>query len=443
MSPAREFAFAVLLEVEERGGYASELLHAPRSRQLAPADRRLATELVLGVLRWRGQLDFLIARAARRPVAAISPRALIALRLGAYQLRFLSRIPVSAAVHESVELAKAEGKGQAGFVNAVLRHLPRQPVTGLLATELDLSRHREAEFSHPAWLLERWSQNFSPDAVARIAEYDNQPAPVAIRLVEGAPLPEAITVAPGRLLARALRVTAGDVTKTAAYREHRVWIQDEASQLIAYLLQPWNGRHILDACAAPGAKASLLHSLAPGAAMVALERHPKRAQLLRNLLDSPEVSVIVADAAKPWPIRLPGDGFDRILVDAPCTGTGTLARNPEIRWRLQPDDPARLAQLQGAILQQAVAALAPGGRCVYSVCSVEPEEGPEVVAAVLAANPHLHLVPAGEVLEGLRRAGHLALEADAAALAHDGYFRVLPGQAATDGFFAGIVQRVG
>src|SRR6185312_10582283 len=346
MTPARQLAFAVLQAVETAGGYAGELLHSPRSRGLSPADRRLATELVMGVLRWRAQLDYVIERAARRPAAKIAPEALTALRLGAYQLRFLSRIPANAAVNESVDLAKAAEPHLAGFVNAVLRHLPRDPVAALLAAEPDLRRRREVEFSHPAWLLERWSRHLGPEAAAAIAEYDNQPPPTAAWL-DGAAVPEGVALAPGRLLTSAHRVVSGDVVHTAAFQSGAIWLQDEASQLVAHLLEPGAGDTMLDACAAPGGKAALLLRLAPRGRVVALELHGKRARLLRRRIPDPRLAVIGADATRPLPVS---GGFDRILVDAPCTGTGTLARNPEIRWRLAPGDPARLAALQTTIL---------------------------------------------------------------------------------------------
>ncbi|HUX66463.1 MAG TPA: transcription antitermination factor NusB [Terriglobales bacterium] len=437
MSPARQLARDVLLAVEERGGYASDLLHSPLARGLSPADLRLATEIVMGVLRWRAQLDFVLERAARRPVARMQPAARVALRIGAYQLRFLSRIPASAAVNESVALAKASDPRLGGFVNAVLRHLPAEPVEALLAPESDLRRRREVEFSHPAWLLERWSRAYSPATADRIAEFNNQPPPTAFRLAPGAALPTGLAATPGLLLASALRATSGDLTHTPAFRAHQLWIQDEASQLIPYLLEPQSRDRILDACAAPGAKTALLQALAPAATLVALERHLHRARLLRRLLPSLPL-LLVADASRPLPLR---GQFDRILVDAPCTGTGTLARNPEIRWRLDPADPARLAQLQLAILRQALARLRPAGRCVYSVCSIESEEGPGVVAAVLAADSSLSLLPAANVLASLAAAHHLAPGLDPASLTAGAFLRILPGQHATDGFFAAILQR--
>lgn len=433
VSPARQLARDVLLAVEA-GGYAADLLHSQRARGLSLADRRLATELVMGVLRWRGQLDFVIAGAARRAIENIPLLPRTALRLGAYQLRFLDRIPAMAAVHESVEMAKADSPRAAGFVNAVLRHLPRAPMAALVATETDLRRRREAEFSHPAWLLERWSRHFGPRAAAAIAEYNNQPPPVAC-WPPPAPVPAGITLAPGQLLRSAARIAAGDVTKLEAFRQGRLWVQDEASQLIACLLAPEPFDRVLDACAAPGGKTARLAALAPTAAIVALERHPRRAALLHRRLRG-VAQVVAADAAAPLPLR---GGFDRILVDAPCTGTGTLARNPEIRWRLEPTDPARLGQLQLRLLRRTAAALEPGGRLVYSVCSLEPEEGPQVVQALLAEDRGLELLPAAAVLTSLRVTGELLAAPEA--LTDGDWLRLLPGAFASDGFFAAVLRR--
>ena len=443
ISPARQLAREVLTAVELDGGYASELLRSSRAAALGLADRRLATEIAMGVLRWRAQLDYVIERAARRPAARIAPPAVTALRMGVYQLRFLSRVPASAAVHESVEMVKQEHPRLAGFVNAVLRHASREPMAALLAEEPDPARRRAIEFSHPLWLLERWGRNYGAAAADGIAEFDNDVPPVAMRLpageAPGAELTEALTLAPGRLLASALRVTAGDVTKTAAFASGRLLAQDEASQLMAYLLEPGRRDHILDACAAPGGKTAILAELAPEGLVAAVELHPRRARQLGRRLEGrgERVRVVVADASRRLPFR--PASFDRVLVDAPCTGTGTLARNPEIRWRLAAGDPARLARLQGAILDRTVEALRPGGRLVYSVCSIEPEEGPEVIAALLARQAGLSLVPVAGVLASLRAAGQLI--ADPAGLCAGPYLRILPGGFATDGFFAAVLER--
>lgn len=448
ISPARQLALDVLLAVDERGGYASDLLHSStsRGRDLSPPDRRLATELVMGVLRWRAQLDGVLARGAHRPHARLAASVRAALRLGAYQLRFLDRIPPMAAVHESVEMVKASAPAATGFVNAMLRRAAREagePIEALLAAELDPIRRREIIFSHPAWLLDRWSRHYGVETADAIAEFNNRAPVAAVRPAGGAALADlaaGIQLRPGRLLRAAWRVASGDPTKSDAYRQGQLRLQDEASQLVAYLLEPSPRHRILDACAAPGGKTELIASLAPGASLVAVELHGQRARRLRLLLAAQTgVHVVGADASRPLPFRRQ---FDRILVDAPCTGTGTLARNPEIKWRLQPTDPARMAELQTTILRQSLAALAPGGRLVYSVCSIEPEEGPGVINAALAADSSLSLVPATNVLRSLSGAGHLALDPPpAAALTAGGFLRLLPGTMETDGFFAAILER--
>lgn len=436
ISPARQLARDVLLAVEQREAYAGDLLHSSLGRGLKPADQGLATELVLGVLRRREQLDFLIQRSAHRPVARLAPLVRTALRLGLYQLRFLNRIPARAAVHESVEMAKAGAPHAAPFVNAVLRRgalEAAEPLAALLAGEPDLARRRAVEFSHPAWLLERWSANYSPEAAAAIAEHNNRAPLASFWMRDGLPPPE-LEPAPGVLLRSAWRVMAGDATRTEAFRERRLFLQDEASQLIPFLLQPEAGQRVLDVGAAPGGKTARLEAMAPDAVLVGVELHLHRARLVRQRLQR-RVGVIVADATRRLPLR---GKFDRILLDAPCTGTGTLDRNPEIRWRLQPGDPARLARTQLAMLNRSAAVLAPGGRLVYSVCSIEPEEGAAVVEAFLAQHRNWRLRPVAAALHAL--SANRTLQPDLPELAAGPYLRLLPGSAGTAGFFAAILE---
>ncbi|MGH9518901.1 MAG: transcription antitermination factor NusB [Terriglobales bacterium] len=436
ISPARQLARDVLLAVEQREAYASDLLHSSLGRGLKPADQALATELVLGVLRWREQLDYLIQRSAHRPVARLAPLVRTALRLGLYQLRFLDRIPARAAVHESVEMTKEGAPHAAAFVNAVLRRgagEAAEPMAAILAAEPEPARRCAVEFSHPAWLLERWSANFSPEAAAAIAEHNNRAPQPSFWLRAGEPPPE-LELAPGTLLRSAWRVSAGDATRTEAFRERRLFLQDEASQLIPFLLQAQAGQSILDLGAAPGGKTARLEAMVPGANLVGVELHLHRARLLRQRLQR-LVSVVVADGTRRLPFR---GKFDRILLDAPCTGTGTLDRNPEIRWRLQPGDPGRLARTQSAMLARAAAALAPGGRLVYSVCSIEPEEGAEVVEAFLVQHKGWRLRPAAEVVAALRSGG--VLQPDLPELTAGPWLRIIPGSAGTAGFFAAILE---
>jgi 16S rRNA (cytosine967-C5)-methyltransferase len=238
------------------------------------------------------------------------------------------------------------------------------------------------------------------------------------------------------LLATARIVTSGDVRQTQAYREGRVFIQDEASQLVAALVG--KGSRLLDCCAAPGSKTAALASRNPAAEIVAAELHPHRAELLRQRVRAPNVQVIAADA-----LHLPLRGeFDRVLADVPCSGTGTLARNPEIKWRLKPEDLPELHKKQVALLEAALQQLAPGGRAVYSTCSLEPEENRAVVEEVLASNRQYRLLDCGVELEHLHAAGELALD-DFASLLSGPYLRTLPGVHPCDGFFAAMIERKG
>ncbi|MGC8761370.1 MAG: transcription antitermination factor NusB [Bryobacteraceae bacterium] len=323
MSPARRTAFEVLAMVER--GAKSDAALIVKTKELEARDAGLATQIVYGVLRRRAQLDWLIGQASARPPEKLDAAVLRALRMGAFQLRFLDRVPAHAAVAESVELVRRAGLGwAAGFVNAVLRRLPSLPAKW---------PSEEIEYSTPAWLLERWKRRLGPELALAAARYGLEEPPAAER--GGRPM-------------------------------------DEGSQAIVPLLELRPGELFLDVCAAPGNKT--LQALEARVRAVACDVSLKR---LRNFLaPCPRVA---ADAATGLPF---GAVFDRILVDAPCTGTGTLARNPEIRWRVTPEEILRQAARQEAILREALRCLKPGGRLVYSTCSLEAEENEDVVARV-------------------------------------------------------------
>ncbi|HVP53465.1 MAG TPA: 16S rRNA (cytosine(967)-C(5))-methyltransferase RsmB [Candidatus Eisenbacteria bacterium] len=439
VSPARAAAFDILLRVEQRDAFASELLHSERLDKLTVPDRALTTELVMGVLRWRSRLDQSIAENCSRPLAKLDPEVLLALRIAAYQLLFLSRIPARAAIHESVDLVKRARKSSAApFANAVLRKLahmeplPPRDNAALSAAQL------AADFAHPAWLVERWVSQYGIEAASAICRHDQRVPATSIRIENDDVAHElkavGVTLAPGALLNAARVVTGGDVTQTRAYRESRVFIQDEASQLVALLVG--RGSRLLDCCAAPGGKTAVLAARNPTAEIVAAEIHPHRAELLRRRIRAENVRVIAADA-RHLPLR--GE-FDRVLADVPCSGTGTLARNPEIKWRLKPEDMPALHAKQVAILEAALQQLAPGGRAVYSTCSLEPEENEAVVAEVLRADMPFALFDCRSELETLRAAGHLRLN-DVGELLSGPYLRTLPAIHPCDGFFAAILER--
>ncbi len=434
-SPARTAAFHILLRVKEHDAYASELLHSELLEKLGPADRGLCTEIVYGVLRWQSSLDSAISEVADKAIKSMDPEVVIALRIAAYQIRFLDRVPARAAVNESVELVKAARKRSAvGFANAVLRKLVSTPPATRAQTPAEDLAQRLA---HPQWLVVRWMEKFGAAATEKICEYD-QAVPTTILRLQGATTEElqaeGVETTPGELVTSALRMAAGDITGTRAYRENRVYIQDEASQLVALLVG--SGRKILDCCAAPGSKTAVLASRNPEAHIIAAEIHPHRARLLQERVHAENVEVLTADATA---LNL-GPEFDRILADVPCSGTGTLARNPEIKWKLKKSDLADLHTRQVAILSAALRHLAPGGRAVYSTCSLETEENSAVVEELLQTHPGLRLVPCAQELENLRASGEFVW-GDIASMIRGAYLRTLPGVHPCDGFFAAIIER--
>src|SRR5215831_5202435 len=391
-SPSRAAAFDILLRVERENSYASELLHSATYEKLSRPDHALATELVLGVLRWRLRIDDEIATAVSQPLKKLDLEVLTALRLAVYQFGFLDRIPPRAALNESVELVKrARKRSAAPFVNAVLRKLSlSEPLCAPVANSSSPEEIANV-WAHPEWLVERWTNDYGKVATEKICRYNQSTPKTTVRLrdlnAESELTTEGISLAPGAFLSSARRLESGDITRTKAFRERRVVIQDEGSQLVATLVGRVEKKdaRILDCCAAPGGKTLSISDNNPSAAITAVEIHPHRARLMQKLLgrnDSPRIKILAADATN-LPVSVK---FDRILVDVPCSGTGTLARNPEIKWRLKPEDLPELHDRQLAILRSALAHLARGGRLVYSTCSLEREENENVIEQLLAEN---------------------------------------------------------
>ncbi|HEY1802109.1 MAG TPA: 16S rRNA (cytosine(967)-C(5))-methyltransferase RsmB [Terriglobales bacterium] len=438
-SAARSAAFDILLAVEKKGAYASELLHSQSYAKLSPVDHGLATEIVMGVLRWRSLLDSEITAHSSHDLAKLDAEVLIALRMGSYQLRFLERVPARAAVHESVELIKrARKRSAAPFANAVLRKIQKESRVAADIPESKTAEDLATASAHPAWLVDRWAQRFGFDAARAICQHDQRVPETAIHLADDSSgkdlLVEGIELASGRLLASARSVKSGDITKTRTFLAGRVAIQDEASQLIALLVG--KGTQILDCCAAPGGKTRVLAERNPQAKILALELHPHRARLLKKMVPHKHVEVVTADA-----VHFSSDRqFDRILVDAPCSGTGTLARNPEIKWRLTAADLQDLQSRQRAILQAAMKQLAPGGKLVYSTCSLEDEENSTVVEGALSQHPTFRLMDCSEELRRLKDERELVWP-DLASLLHGPYLRTIPGVHPCDGFFAAVLTR--
>jgi 16S rRNA (cytosine967-C5)-methyltransferase len=449
ISPARKAAFEILLAVERGRGHSDELLRGAAMTGLSDADRHLATTLVLGVLRWQIRLDHAIRPLLKRPNAKLDDEVLIALRLGTFQLMHLDRVPAHAAIDESVELAKLAGhRFASGMVNAVLRRLRGAPgsepldkgVAGLALAQ-----------AHPLWMVDRWANFYGMETARAICRHGQTQPPLSIRLErtqDDAELAEAgIQLEPGSLLTHARIVKSGDVAATKAFRSGRVRIQDEGSQLIGEIAGARVDLHqiqenILDLCAAPGGKTLILAERNPKAHIVACEASAKRFEPLRERLTryADRIECRHGDATGLCEESI----YNLVLADVPCSGTGTLGRNPEIRHRLKLEDLARQAERQRAILKAAIRAATPGGHIVYSTCSLEPEENEQVISAVLAETTDASQVSLAPRIEALLCTGILTANGAEhlhASLTPEGALRLLPGALPTDGFFVALIER--
>ncbi|HUN83859.1 MAG TPA: transcription antitermination factor NusB [Terracidiphilus sp.] len=447
ISPARRAAFQILMAVERGSAHADDLLRAPTVSSLSDADRNLTTALVMGVLRWQLRLDHQVKGLLRKPGAKLDTEVLIALRIGTFQLQHMDRIPAHAAIDESVELARQAGHHYASrMVNSVLRKLA---AAGSTEFPKETAGELAMEWAHPAWMVERWAKFYGIEAARMICRYGQSQPAQSVRVKEAAVEEEfaqaGIVLDPGELLAAARIVVSGDIAATAAFLEGRVRLQDEGSQLVAELAGGYPKQKvekILDACAAPGGKTLILAERNPGARIVACERSPQRLAALRNRLAAfgARIECRLADAS-----ALEEESeFDLVLADVPCSGTGTLGRNPEIRHRLALEDFPRQAERQEGIFEAALRAVRPGGCVVYSTCSLEPEENEDVVASVLKRTPNSKVIPVLNRLVQLRSAGVLTesgAERLRQCLTPEGYLRLMPGAFRGDGFFIAMVER--
>ncbi len=398
----------------------------------------------MGVLRWRGELDFQIERLSGKPIRYFDVEIATILRMGVYQIGFLKKVPKSAAVNEAAELAKsARKKSAAGLVNAVLRKCEpgRRAQSFGKAVAPDLLE--AARRSLPLWLLQRWEARFGSDSANSLALASASAPRLTLRVGVGererfrkAFADEGIRSEFGRYSDSAIYVVSGNVRTSRPVLEGRAVIQDEASQLVAQLLAPQPGERVLDLCAAPGIKTSQLAATLGTGTIVACDRSGARLRTMAKLMghwfpSGVRLLLVRLDAAKDLPFA---GQFGRILVDAPCSGTGTLSRNPEIKCRLQECDLARLAKQQQEILKNALKHLAPGGRLVYATCSLEPEENEQVVEAVLQQDPSCRLSTAREISLEYPNLSSL--------LDSRGYLRTRPDLHSMDGFFAAVIVRL-
>ncbi len=405
VSAARRVAFEILMLVEAGKGHSDDLLRGPRMEELSEADKHLATALVMGVLRWQIALDAGVRRFLERPDQKIAEPVAMALRMGAFQLLHMDRIPAHAALSESVELCRAAGQPHAtGMVNAILRKVATAPKPKEKVFELPAAFAER--LGHPAWLVERWVKAYGRAAALKICEADQQePGRGGLFVESGEGLPE---IDDGSRLVAEIAAAAAPAVEGRALR---VW----------------------DCCAAPGGKTLVMAARLAGAEVLATDVSAKRLAAMQGRLRrypyAAEVKTAVIDAAKA-PASV-GE-FDLILCDVPCSGTGTLGRNPEIRLRLQPEELARQAARQQMILSSALKRLAVGGRLVYSTCSLEPEECEAVVSAVASGYRRVDISELVGKVSGL---------VSTEGLVTDGVLRTLPGVCDCDGFYAVVLER--
>jgi 16S rRNA (cytosine967-C5)-methyltransferase len=423
IAPARKAAFQLLLELRRKPELHSDLLlRTNRVEALSPLDRNLATTLVMGVVRWQLVLQQRIREVLTRGKGHLADPVQVSLELGALQLLLLDRIPAHAAIFESVELVRQSGNPYAvGLANAVLRKLSQAPKL----------QEADASAAHPSWMVERWVGAYGPEAAAAICRYDQLPPPTTIRLTSPDAEP-GLQLEPGSFVTRAWRLAGAE---PAGLR-----MQDEGSQLIAELAG--RGTAILDCCAAPGGKTAILAERNPAATITACDISPQRLKAMQAWIAGRPGNICyrVLDATE-----LPFQAeFDLVLCDAPCSGTGTLARNPEIRHRITLDDFARQHQRQVRLLSSAMRSLSEGGRLIYSTCSLEGEENEAVVVEALENQRGFRLLPWRPQVRALERDGVL-LPATADRLFPNGhsddFLRLLPGAYQGDGFFAACLTR--
>lgn len=443
----RWLASDILLNVDTRKAFADILLDQRiRNKALAERDRALLTELVYGTLRWRGTIDARLRPQLRRPLAETDPFIRNLLRVTLYQLLFLDKIPDYAAVNEAVQIAKMHrGEKIAGFVNGALRNLLRhKDETAASPTTGDSIAASAEECSHPEWLVKKWYEFFGRQAAKALMRANNERAPLVLRvntlkndrktfldLLEKGGIAAVAT----RWSPQGVWVQSGPaVDELPGFHQGLFQVQSEASQLVAHLLAPRPGERVFDACAAPGGKATHIAELMNDTGEVtALDLSARGIEKIREnsaRLGLTSIRALRGDASRDLPESF-RSYFDRVLIDAPCSGLGTLRSNPEIKWHRNQSDVERLSGLQAKIVDRAASCLKPGGIMVYSTCTLTREENEQVVESFLETHRQFELQDA---------AGYLPEQAKP--MVQRSYFMALPHCHNTDGFFAARMRKV-
>jgi 16S rRNA (cytosine967-C5)-methyltransferase len=449
IGPARIAVYDMLMAVSAGRADLPSAIAAARAGLHDDRDRALAAEIAAGVQRWRGALDHLIVQFSKRSIARLDVEIVEILRLSAYQLLYLTRVPAAAVVDDAVNLAKRAGKTSAsGLVNAVLRAISRArmalPLPPRPADPIDREaalQYLSITLSHPRWLVERWYDRAGFDATERWLQFDNAAAPLTLRANRLRVTPaelvdrlkaERVAVSAGAWAPDALIVNEGHPLRGPGLENGWFVVQDEASQLVALLAGDDPGPRVLDTCASPGGKTTAIAAAAGADGwIVACDVRDRRIDLLRRTIaasGASNVRIVQADLLQPLPF---GARFECVLVDAPCSGLGTLRRDPDIRWRRREGDLALLADAQLVMLQHAAGAVAAGGRLVYATCSSEPEEN-EAVAERFLRSTH-----GFEPLD----ARVAAPQMPAAVVDASGHLRTLPYVHGLEAFFGAVFRR--
>ncbi|MGB0562239.1 MAG: 16S rRNA (cytosine(967)-C(5))-methyltransferase [Spirulinaceae cyanobacterium] len=439
---ARWLAYQALWQISRKNAYTDvaidRVLPAHASSEFQTRDRAFVTELVYGIVRRQRTLDTLIEQLGKRPAAQQPPKLRLVLQLGLYQLRYLDQIPDSAAVNTSVELAKQlKLQRLAGVVNGVLRQYLRQAQNNqeILQLPSEPVTRLGIQYSFPDWLVAQWLQDYGPAATAQLCAGFNQPAPLDLRInplqttrsqLQAELETAGVRSQPLAAAPQALRLlnSPGAIPQLPGFQAGHWTVQDSSAQLVSHLLDPQPGETVIDACAAPGGKTTHLAELMQNQGqIIAGDRNRQRLQKVRENAKRLGLTIIqthLGDSSQFVPEQT---GADRVLLDVPCSGLGTLHRHPDIRWRQTPETITDLTQLQSQLLQQGSTWLKPGGRLVYATCTLSPPENEHVIQQFLAQHPDWQIwrPPAESFLQPF--------------VQHEGWLKVLPHEHNMDGFF--------
>lgn len=450
MNDPRIIAIRILVEADKAGSTLDQAIdrHAGRLAELSKRDRALANTIVFGTLRWRQQLDRVIADCSTRALETIGPEALFALRTGLYQIIYLERIPVSAAVNTAVNaVKKLSNKGAASFVNAVLRKASaRHAAMPLPDRNRDPDAYISARCSLPLWLVRKWTQRYGTEATIALGDAINSVPPITLRantlktdretlkgMLEG----QCGSLAFTEHSPVGLSMVSPEIPihETEAFKQGLFQVQDEAAQMVAFLLAPRPGEHVLDACAGLGGKTGHIAQIMNNqGSITAADTSPVKLSHLDNDMKRLGITIVSTRALDLLDAGLKKETghFDRVLLDAPCTGLGVMRRNPDTKWKRTPADITRLAKQQRTMIASAADLVRPGGTLVYAVCSCEPQENDRVIEDFLAKRNDFFLDPALPDTPGIP-----ALPS----LVDKGIFRTYPAVLSMDGFFAAILKR--